>query len=70
MGDTAAATARELEETRRQMEAKVAKLAERAPQELRKLTRRAAVVAVSLVALLLVVKALGRLRSRGGDDDD
>ena len=69
MGDTAAATARELEETRRQMEAKVAKLAERAPQELRKLTRRAAVVAVSLVALLLVVKALGRLRSRGDDDD-
>ena len=70
MGDTAEATARELEETRRQMEAKVAKLAERAPQELRKLARRAAVVAVSLVVLLLVVKALGRLRSRGGDDDD
>jgi hypothetical protein len=70
VGDTAEATARELEETRRQMEAKVAKLAERAPQELRKLARRAAVVAVSLVALLLVVKALGRLRSRGGDDDD
>jgi hypothetical protein len=70
VGDTAAATARELEETRRQMEAKVAKLAERAPQELRKLARRAAVVAVSLVVLLLVVKALGRLRSRGGDDDD
>ena len=37
MGETSAATAREVEETRKQMEDKVAKLSERAPEEARKL---------------------------------
>ena len=37
MGETSAATAREVEATRKQMEDKVAKLSERAPEEARKL---------------------------------
>ncbi len=40
MGETSAATAREVEETRKQMEDKVAKLSERAPEEARKLLKR------------------------------
>ena len=37
MGENSTATAREVEETRKQMEDKVAKLSERAPEEARKL---------------------------------
>ena len=40
MGETSSATAREVEETRKQMEDKVAKLSERAPEEARKLLKR------------------------------
>ena len=48
MGETSAATAREVEETRKQMEDKVAKLSERAPEEARKLMKRVAFAVITL----------------------
>lgn len=54
MGETSAATAREVEETRKQMEDKVAKLSERAPEEARKLMKR---VVFGVIAGLAVVMA-------------
>jgi hypothetical protein len=64
MGTTAAATAREVELTRKQMEDKVAKLAERAPEEARKLVKRAIFAVVSAVALLLARKGVELLWER------
>jgi hypothetical protein len=64
MGETAAATARELENTRKQMEEKVAKLSERAPEEARKLAKRVAFAIVSAVAVLLVRKLVDVLWER------
>ena len=56
MGQTAAETAREVELTRKQMEAKVAKLSERAPEEARKLAKRVAFAVITAVAVLAVRK--------------
>jgi hypothetical protein len=64
VGETAAETARELELTRKQMEEKVAKLSERAPEEARKLTKRIAFAVVSAVAVLLVRKLVDKLWER------
>jgi hypothetical protein len=64
VGETAAATARELEQTRKQMEEKVAKLSERAPQEARKLAKRLAFAIVTAVAVLLVRKLIDNLWER------
>ena len=61
MGETSAATAREVEETRRQMEEKVAKLTERAPQEARNLGKKIAFAVVSAVAVLATRKLVDRL---------
>jgi hypothetical protein len=58
MGQTAAETAREVELTRKQMEAKVAKLSERAPEEARKLAKRVAFAVVTAVAVLAVRKLI------------
>jgi len=54
VGETSAATAREVEETRKQMEDKVAKLSERAPEEARKLLKR---VVFGIIAGLAVIMA-------------
>ena len=64
MGETAAETARELELTRKQMEEKVAKLSERAPQEARKMAKRIAFAVVSAVAVLLTRKLIDKLWER------
>ena len=64
MGETAAATAREVERTRKQMEDKVAKLSERAPEEARKLAKRLAFAVISAVAVLLVRKLIDALWER------
>ena len=64
MGETSAATAREVENTRRQMEEKVAKLSERAPEEARKLAKRVAFALISAVAVLLVRKLVDKLWER------
>ena len=64
MGETSAATAREVEETRKQMEDKVAKLSERAPEEARKLMKRIAFGVVSAIAVLLVRKLVDKLWER------
>jgi hypothetical protein len=64
MGQTAAETAREVELTRKQMEAKVAKLSERAPQEARKLAMRVAYSVITSVAVLATLKLVDRLWER------
>jgi hypothetical protein len=64
MGQTAADTAREVELTRKQMEAKVAKLSERAPQEARKLAMRVAFAVLTAVAVLATRKLIDRLWER------
>ena len=64
MGQTAAETAREVELTRKQMEAKVAKLSERAPEEARKLAKRVAFAVVTAVAVLAVRKLIDVLWER------
>jgi hypothetical protein len=64
MGQTAADTAREVELTRKQMEAKVAKLSERAPQEARKIAMRVAFAVVTAVAVLATRKLIDRLWER------
>ena len=53
MGENSTATAREVEETRKQMEDKVAKLSERAPEEARKLAKRVAFAVLSAVVVLM-----------------
>jgi hypothetical protein len=64
MGQTAADTAREVELTRKQMEAKVAKLSERAPQEARRLAMRVAFAVITAVAVLATRKLIDRLWER------
>ena len=64
MGETSAATAREVEETRRQMEDKVAKLSERAPQEARKLLKRVVFGIIASLAVLMARKLVDKLWER------
>jgi len=64
MGQTAAETAREVELTRKQMEAKVAKVAERAPEEARKIAKRVAFAVITAVAVLATRKLIDRLWER------
>ena len=64
MGETSAATAREVEETRRQMEDKVAKLSERAPEEARKMMKRVVFGIVSAIMVLLARKLVDKLWER------
>ena len=64
MGETSADTAREVEETRKQMEDKVAKLSERAPEDARKLAKRVAFAVLSAVVVLLARKLVDKLWER------
>ena len=64
MGETSAATAREVEETRKQMEDKVAKLSERAPEEARKLMKRVAFGIITAIAVLMARKLVDKLWER------
>ena len=64
MGETSAATAREVEATRKQMEDKVAKLSERAPEEARKLMKRVVFGVVAGIAVLLARKLVDKLWER------
>jgi hypothetical protein len=64
VGETAAATAREIELTRRRMEEKVGKLTERAPEEARKIAKRIAFAVISAVAVLVVRKLVDQLWER------
>ncbi len=64
MGQTAADTAREVELTRKQMEAKVAKLSERAPEEARKLAKRVVFAVITVVAVMATRKLIDRLWER------
>ena len=64
MGETSAATAREVEKTRQQMEEKVAKLSQRAPDEARKLAKRVAFAVLSAVAVLLARKLVDKIWER------
>jgi hypothetical protein len=64
MGTTATDTAREVELTRKQMEAKVAKLSERAPEEARKLAKRVAFAVITVVAVVATRKLIDRLWER------
>jgi hypothetical protein len=64
MGTTATDTAREVELTRKQMEAKVAKLSERAPEEARKLAKRVAFAVITAIAVLATRKLIDRLWER------
>jgi hypothetical protein len=64
VGETSADTAREVEETRKQMEDKVAKLSERAPEEARRLAKRVAFAVVSAVVVLIARKLVDKLWER------
>jgi hypothetical protein len=64
VGETSAATAREVEETRKQMEDKVAKLSERAPEEARKLLKRVVFAVIASVAVLAARKLVDKLWER------
>ena len=64
MGETSAATAREVEETRKQMEDKVAKLPERAPEEARKLLKRVVFGVIASIAVLMARKLVDKLWER------
>ena len=64
MGETAAATAREVELTRKQMEDNVAKLSERAPEEARKLAKRLAFAIISALVVVLARKLVDKLWER------
>ena len=64
MGETSAATAREVEETRRQMEDKVAKLSERAPEEARKLLKRVVFGIIAGLAVIAARKLVDKLWER------
>lgn len=64
MGETSAATAREVEETRKQMEDKVAKLSERAPEEARKLIKRVVFGVIAGIAVLMARKLVDVLWER------
>jgi hypothetical protein len=64
MGQTATETAREVELTRKQMEAKVAKLSERAPEEARKLVKRVVFATITVIAVVATRKLIDRLWER------
>jgi hypothetical protein len=64
VGETSAATAREVEETRKQMEDKVAKLSERAPEEARKLLKRVVFGVIASIAVLMARKLVDKLWER------
>ena len=64
MGETSAATTREVEATRKQMEDKVAKLSERAPEEARKLVKRVAFGVITAIAVLVARKLVDKLWER------
>jgi hypothetical protein len=64
VGETSAATAREVEETRKQMEDKVAKLSERAPEEARKLLKRVVFGIIAGIAVLMARKLVDKLWER------
>jgi hypothetical protein len=64
VGETSAATAREVEETRKQMEDKVAKLSERAPEEARKLMKRVVFGVIAGLAVLMARKLVDKLWER------
>jgi ribosomal protein L31E len=64
VGETSAATAREVEQTRKQMEDKVAKLSERAPEEARKLVKRVVFGVLTAVAVLMARKLVDKLWER------
>jgi hypothetical protein len=64
VGETSAATAREVEETRKQMEDKVAKLSERAPEEARKLMKRVVFGVIAGLAVLMARKLVDVLWER------
>jgi hypothetical protein len=64
VGETSAATAREVEETRKQMEDKVAKLSERAPEEARKLLKRVVFGIIAGIAVLMARKLVDVLWER------
>ena len=64
MGETSAATAREVEETRKQMEDKVAKLSERAPEEARKLLKRVVFGIIASLAVIAARKLVDKLLER------
>jgi hypothetical protein len=64
VAETAAATAREIELTRRRMEEKVAKLAERAPDEARRIAKQVALALASALAVMLARKLVGILWER------
>jgi len=64
VGETSAATAREVEETRKQMEDKVAKLSERAPEEARKLMKRVVFGVIASIAVLMARKLVDKLWER------
>jgi ribosomal protein L31E len=61
VGNTAEETAREVEQTRKSMEEKVAKLTERAPREARNLGKKIAFGVVSAVAVVITRKLVDRL---------
>lgn len=64
MGETSTATAREVEETRKQMEDKVAKLSERAPEEARKLLKRVVFGIIASLAVIAARKLVDKLWER------
>ena len=64
MGETSAATAREVEKTRKQMEDKVAKLSERAPEEARKLLKRVVFGIIASLAVIAARKLVDKLWER------
>jgi hypothetical protein len=64
VGETSAATAREVEATRKQMEDKVAKLSERAPDAARTLVKRLVFAVIASVAVLAARKLVDKLWER------
>ena len=64
MGETARDTAREVELTRKQMEARLSKLSERAPEEARKLFKRVLFAVVTAAAVIAVRKLVDKLWER------
>jgi hypothetical protein len=64
VGETSAATAREVEATRKQMEDKVAKLSERAPEEARKLLKRVVFAVLASLAVVAARKLVDKLWER------
>jgi hypothetical protein len=64
MGQTARETAREVELTRKQMEERLAKLSERAPEEARKLMKRVVFAIITAAAVLAARKLVDNLWER------